>query len=71
MELGQALGRDISVVDLFRYPSIADFAGFLAQTQTQADVLKTDLMTEKLEAGKDRLKRLANRRRAASAKVPS
>jgi amino acid adenylation domain-containing protein len=71
MELHQALGRDISVVDLFRYPSIAAFAGFLAQTQTQADVLKTDLMTEKLEAGKDRLKQLANRRRAAGAKVPS
>jgi acyl carrier protein len=71
MELRQALGRDISVVDLFRYPSIADFAGFLALAQSEADVLKTDLMTEKLKAGKDRLKQLANRRKAVGAKVPS
>ncbi len=71
MELRHDLGREMSIVDLFRYPSIADYAGFLALDVPETDVLKADLMVEKLEAGKGRLKQLANRRKTPGAKVPS
>jgi acyl carrier protein len=71
MELRHDLGGEMSIVDLFRYPSIADYAGFLALDVPETDVLKAALMVEKLEAGKGRLKQLANRRKTPGAKVPS
>jgi len=63
-ELQQVLSRKLSIVDLFRHPTIADFAEFLSQGAS--DSVMTEAVAEKLEAGKARLRQQRARRGRAA-----
>jgi len=52
-QLRELFKTDLSMLDMFRYPTISSLAEHLGQAQNQAlSVSETDIQTEKLEAGK-------------------
>jgi acyl carrier protein len=65
-KLREALKRDVSLVELFKYPSISTLAGYLAQEQSATPVSEPEDMADKLKAGKNRLQQqLQHQRRVA------
>lgn len=61
--LKEALGRDIPMVDLFTFPTVSALAGHLASGTTAADSASGEQDAERIEAGKSRRARLAERRK--------
>jgi acyl carrier protein len=64
-KLKESLDRDIPMVDMFKYPTVSALAGYLAAGDGQdADAgAEPAEATERIEAGKSRLSRLAQRRK--------
>jgi acyl carrier protein len=61
--LQETFKRTISLVDMFRYPTITTLATFLSQAQNErASSMPPESVVEKLNAGKNRLKQLFQRR---------
>lgn len=62
--LQEALQRTFPVIELFRYTTIADLAGFLDSGSEQA-IMNSDEVRDKRTEGKDRLQARFQRRKAA------
>lgn len=56
-ELVQIFGRDIKVLELFRFPTVRSLAEYLTQPTTEAAPVKNDLPPASLDAGRKRLQR--------------
>lgn len=59
-KLQDALKRELSLIDLFRYPTISDLARYLGQTEEELPASEPDREAIRAE-GKDRLKQLLRR----------
>jgi hypothetical protein len=58
------LKRELSVLDLLKYPTISSLARYLGEGQSGAALRPDDKREQELEAGRNRLKRQLQRRRA-------
>jgi amino acid adenylation domain-containing protein len=65
------LGRDCSVIDVFRYPTVASFARFLAEPASGEAAPLPEEKSERLVAGRGRLAEQQAARRAASRRKAS
>ena len=57
-QLQEVLNRDLSLINLFNYPSINALSKFLNQDNEQLSLQQDDHMVEKIGEGKERLKQL-------------
>jgi amino acid adenylation domain-containing protein len=64
-KLREAFGHDISLVDVFKYPTVRSLAQYFDESGTRDDAPLVDVKLEKLSEGKDRLHRLRQSQKAA------
>jgi amino acid adenylation domain-containing protein len=56
-KLQELLSQELSILELFQYPTINSLANYLSEAKIQAsDLVTTELQAQKLEAGKNRRK---------------
>jgi acyl carrier protein len=61
-KLREVLNRDLTIVDMFKYPTISSLAKYLSQKQGDLSLSRqSDERIEKLRDGKNRLKRVRER----------
>jgi len=61
----EALGRELSIIDLFKYPSVSSLAGYLSPPENTSSIQDQAQQAEKLERGKGRLQHQLQLRRQA------
>lgn len=67
--LQEAFGKELTVLDLFRYPSIGALVKYLNQEDEQSSFQQYDNQVERSKRGKERLKQQLKRRRYGKGEI--